>query len=240
MLAQGEFAHQRQRDALAYPEEAAQEHHHGDGTQHADAQLITPGGIALAQLRHQPRQANGDQKARHAAQYEAPGLAGYDLVVAGGHGIDQRTIRHVDGGIAHGQQQIGAERPGDFHAHAGVRDGKGQHADDADGKRDPQLPGTKTSPAALRAVSNHAHHRIGNCVKYPQGNEQRADERGRQAKHIGIEKGQKIHDQTGDYRAARVAQAVANFFVDRQPVIGYLFCNFCVCNRCGSHGVTPR
>ena len=50
VLAQGEFTHQRKRDALAHPEEAAQEHHHGDGAQHADAQLITPGGIALSQL----------------------------------------------------------------------------------------------------------------------------------------------------------------------------------------------
>ena len=134
--------------------------------------------------------------------------------MAGGHGVDQRAIRHVDGGIAYGQQQIGAERPGDFHAHAGVRDGEGQHADDPDGKRDPQLPRTKTPPAALRAVGNHAHHRIGNRVKYPKSNKQRAHQRGRQAKYIGIEKGQEVHDQAGNYRAARVAQAVANFLAD--------------------------
>jgi hypothetical protein len=44
----------------------------------------------------------------------------------------------------------------------------------------------------LRAVGNHAHHRVGDGVKHAQGNKQRADQRGRQAKDIGIEKGEKF------------------------------------------------
>ncbi|MNN83978.1 hypothetical protein D3C81_2010880 [compost metagenome] len=72
MFAQGKAPHQGQRDALAYPEETAQEHHHRDGAQHADTQLIALRNVTLAQRRDQPRQAHGDQKSCHAAQHKAP------------------------------------------------------------------------------------------------------------------------------------------------------------------------
>ena len=114
--------------------------------------------------------------------------------MAGGHGVDQRAIGHVDGGITYGQEQIGSERPGDFDPHAGVRNGKGQNADNPDGNRHPQLPGTKTPPAALRAVGNNPHHRIGNGVKHAQRNKQCPHQRGGQAKNVGMEKGKKIHN----------------------------------------------
>ena len=42
---------------------------------------------------------------------------------------------------------------------------------------------------------------------------------------IGIEKGQEIHDQAGNYRPARITQAVANFFADGQPVICSPLCH---------------
>ncbi len=41
VFAQGEFTHQRQWDAFTDPEEAAEKHHHGEGAQDANAQLIT-------------------------------------------------------------------------------------------------------------------------------------------------------------------------------------------------------
>ena len=100
MFTQGKFPHHRQRHTLANPEEAAQEHHHSDGAQDAHAELITLRGIALTQNIHHPRQTNGDKESRHAAQHKAPGLTGDHLVMAGRHGVDQRTIRYVDGGIA--------------------------------------------------------------------------------------------------------------------------------------------
>ena len=172
MFAQGKFPHHRQRHALAHPEEAAQEHHYRDGAQDTHAELITLRSVALTQNIHHPRQADGDKESRHAAQHKAPGLAGDHLIVAGGHGVDQRTVRHVDGGIADGEQQIGAERPGNFYAHAGVRDGKREYANNANGNRNPQLPGAKAPPATLGTVGQHAHYRVGNGVKYAQGNKQ--------------------------------------------------------------------
>ncbi len=160
--------------------------------------------------------------------------------MAGGHGVDQRTVGHVDGGIADGQQQVSAECPRNLHAHAGFRYGEGQHADDANRECHPQLPGTKAPPSALGAVGNHAHDRVRNRVKYAQGNKQRADKRRGQAKNIGIEKGQKIHDQAGNDRAARVAQAVANFLANGQTIFSHPLCNVRLGNRCGSHEITPR
>ncbi|MNB76801.1 hypothetical protein D3C75_234720 [compost metagenome] len=177
MLFEGEFTHQRQRHALADPEEAAQEHHHRNDAQHPDPQLIALRHVALPERRHQPRQADGDQEPGHAAQHKTPGLTGEHFAVAGGHGVDQRAVRHVDGGIAYREQQIGAEGPGDFYPHSGVRYGEGQHANNANWHGDPQLPRTKASPAALGAVGNDPHHRVGDGIKYAQGDKQRADQR---------------------------------------------------------------
>jgi hypothetical protein len=72
--------------------------------------------------------------------------------MARGHRVDQRAVGHVNRGIAHRKQQIGAERPGDFYPHAGIGHGEGQDADNADRHGNPQLPGAKASPAALGAV----------------------------------------------------------------------------------------
>ncbi len=105
-----------------------------------------------------------------------------------GHRVDQRAVGDVYRGVAHRQQQIGAERPGDFYPHAGVGHGKRQDADNADRHGNPQLPGTKASPAALGTVGQHAHNRVGNGVENAQGQKQGPDQRGRQAEDIGIEK----------------------------------------------------
>ena len=132
--------------------------------------------------------------------------------MARGHGVDQRAVGDVNRGVAHREQQIGAERPGDFYPHAGIGHGKRQNADNADRHGNPQLPGTKAPPAALGTVGQHAHDRIGNGVKNAQGQKQGSDQRGRQAEDIGIEKSQKVHDQAGNHRPARVAKSVAYFF----------------------------
>ena len=99
MFAQGKFPHCGERHPFTNPEETAQEHHHGNGAQHADAQLIAARGITLTEEIHHPRQANRNQKSRYAAENESPGLAGDHVIVAGGHGVDQRAVRYVDGGI---------------------------------------------------------------------------------------------------------------------------------------------
>ena len=122
-----------------------------------------------------------------------------------GHGIDQRAIRHVDGGIADRQQKICPECPGNFDARTGFRHGKREYANNADGHCHPQLPRAKASPAALRAVGDNAHYRVGDGVENAQGHKQRAHQRGSQPKNIGVKEGQKIHDQAGNNRAARVA-----------------------------------
>ena len=112
--------------------------------------------------------------------------------MARGHGVDKRAVGHVDRGIADGEQQIGTEGPGNFYAHAGIGHGKGEHANDRNWNGNPHLPRAESPPAALRAVSNHAHHRIGDGVKNAQGDKQRAHQRGSQPKNIGVKEGQKI------------------------------------------------
>ena len=88
MFAQGKVPHHVERHPLTHPEEAAQEHHYRDGAQYADAKLITLRGVAITKRLHQPRQPNGDQKARDATQHKAPGLAGDHFRVTRRHGVD--------------------------------------------------------------------------------------------------------------------------------------------------------
>ena len=127
------------------------------------------------------------------------------------HGVNQRAIRDVNGGVANGEQQIGTEGPGNFYAHAGIGHGKGQHADNRNGNRNPQLPWAKAPPAAAGTVCDHAHNRVGNCIKNAKYHKERTNDRGRQAKNVGVEKGEKVADETGNDGAACIAKAVADF-----------------------------
>ncbi|BBU79826.1 hypothetical protein EIMP300_12260 [Escherichia coli] len=55
MFAQGKFPHCGEWHPFTNPEETAQEHHHGNGAQYADAKLIAACSVALTEEIYHPR-----------------------------------------------------------------------------------------------------------------------------------------------------------------------------------------
>jgi hypothetical protein len=109
-------------------------------------------------------------------------------------------------------------------AHVGkLRTGKHRIAQDPVGNGPPEQIGAEFAPARVRAVGDQAHHRIADGVDHLRHDEHHADQRGIDAEHIGVVIEQEDVEDLEEEVGSRVAQAVAEFFLEGKPLRGIVF-----------------
>ena len=109
------------------------------------------------------------------------------LVVIVRHHAQQRTIRHVDGGIDDHHRQIEGIGPDALAHRTKLRRVEQQGEDETEGNSTKDEPGAIGAPAALCAVSQHSHHRVCHHVEHA-GYEHQCSRIGyRQSEDIGEE-----------------------------------------------------
>ena len=163
------------------------------------AVMENPGGIPLQQWLDERPSPVSAETARNMLQPVFDGVAAMHQVGLVHRGICPENIRVME----NDRCRLAV------HGHAAPADEKGGEGEVSRRRRQ------SLHRADAGAELEHARaQRAGKVQLQPEPRRERAHQRGRQAKYIGIEKGQEVHDQAGNYRAARVAQAVANFLAD--------------------------
>ena len=129
------------------------------------------------------------------------------------HDVEQRTIRHVDHGIAGHHEQVEAIGPDTLAGEPKFRREEQEGKDDTEGYRTEDEPWTVGAPAGLGSVGNRAHEWVRDDIKHAGDEHEYARVRESEPEDIRKEHREGDgHDLPGDAAGSGITQSISYFF----------------------------